>query len=152
MSSWLTAIDPKNDPHFAVRLTRHLGGQEEGWWQGFIPEKGCVMVRLDRSFSQNLISGQTIWIWGFHEPQPNLITALTGDGAKIVIRPPELDNARSGKSVELFSGFGGWTMGTMLMGRRSVVSVERDMKVAQAAGVQHGCKVYDIQHVWEGFL
>ena len=152
MSSWLTAIDPKNDPHFAVRLTRHLGGQEEGWWQGFIPEKGCVMVRLDRSFSQNLVSGQTIWIWGFHEPQPNLITALTGDGAKIVIRPPELDNARSGKSVELFSGFGGWTMGTMLMGRRSVVSVERDMKVAQAAGVQHGCKVYDIQHVWDTFM
>lgn len=152
MTEWLSTIDPKNDPHYSVRLTRHLGGDEAGWWQGFIPERGCVVVKLDQSFSSHIKIGQTIWMWGYLEPQPNLFKALTCDGAIVILRPPESDNERTGRTVELFSGFGGWAMGSELLGRKPTVSIERDSSVAQAAGMHHGCKVYDIEDVWCQFI
>ena len=152
MASWLTSLDPANDPHHTIRLSRHLGGEGDGWWQGFDLVKGCVVIRLDKSFSQHLQVGQTIWVWGFQETQPNLITAMTSKGATIVVRPPENDEHRTGHAVELFAGFGGWAMGGELMGTKPVISVERDGAVAKAASIQHGCPVLEINEVWNNFM
>lgn len=152
MASWLTALDPSSNPHHSVRLTRHLGGDGDGWWQGFDPEKGCVVIRLDKSISQHVEVGREIWIWNFQENQPNLIHAMASKGAIVVIRPPQKDDLRTGRTVELFSGLGGWAMGGDLMGTKPVISVERDSAVARAAGAQHSLPVYDINYVWEEFL
>ena len=151
MTSWLDDLDHDRDPHHTIRLTRHLGGEDAGWWQGFDLVKGCVVIQIDKCFSGYLTSGQTIWVWNSQENQPNLFTAQTSNGAVVVIRPPEKDELRTGRSVELFSGFGGWAMGSVLMGTKPVISVERDPLVAQAAGVQHACPVYDIKEVWSKF-
>lgn len=91
-----------------------------------------------------------IWQWVTMD-SGNIFVPVAMDG-RLVRRPRSIAETPERKAVELFSGFMGWSVASTLMGLETLICIEANPEVAEAAALAHGLPVKQLDNVWSQFI